>query len=170
MRLTRSRSIQQTATSCMPGPTLVCSRRRTVAFGGGTDRAGEQRPYWADCHRPREPQHPFGRDRWNARLHEHLRLGGIFKSSNGGRTWHEMDRGLMGAVVPAIAIDASTPAVLYAGSADGMFKSTNGGKAWVESNSGLSDWPVGRRCDRPHEQPRDLQRPPSKVLRSASSG
>jgi photosystem II stability/assembly factor-like uncharacterized protein len=53
---------------------------------------------------------------------------GIFKSSNGGDTWAEMDSGLTSASVRALAIDPIVTTTLYA-STDfrGVFKTTDGG-------------------------------------------
>jgi photosystem II stability/assembly factor-like uncharacterized protein len=69
--------------------------------------------------------------------------GGVFKSTNGGRSWSLDDDGLRGrglAVwISAFAIDQSAPSVLYAGTwGYGIFRSADGGKTWGAANSGLT--------------------------------
>jgi len=66
---------------------------------------------------------------------------GVFKTTDGGATWNSANTGLpVSALVLSLAIDPSTPAILYAGtsgtSGERVFKTTNGGATW--SNTGLS--------------------------------
>jgi hypothetical protein len=54
--------------------------------------------------------------------------GGVFKSPDGGDTWHAVSTGLTGRYVTALAVDPATPTTLYAGTNRvGVFKSTDGG-------------------------------------------
>jgi len=71
---------------------------------------------------------------------------GLFKSTDGSRTWSASDAGLPTNVGPpqnayyvsALAIDPVTPTTLYAGrNSDGIFKSTDGGSSWFEADMGL---------------------------------
>jgi hypothetical protein len=66
-------------------------------------------------------------------------LEGVFKSTDGGDTWHSI--GLTNRTVNAIAIDPVEPTTLYAGTAGGgVFKSTDGGGTW--SGIGFTDLTV----------------------------
>ena len=68
---------------------------------------------------------------------------GVFKSSDSGATWIELDTGLSTAqTIQALAIDPLTPSTVYAGTAGGVFKSTDGGANWIASNNGLTNLSV----------------------------
>jgi photosystem II stability/assembly factor-like uncharacterized protein len=57
--------------------------------------------------------------------------GGVFKSSDGGRTWHQTNQGLTGVVPHAVAVAPHDPDTVYAQTpAMGLFKSNNGGRSW----------------------------------------
>jgi photosystem II stability/assembly factor-like uncharacterized protein len=65
---------------------------------------------------------------------------GVFKTTNGGQNWTEMDSGITSATVTALAVDRSTPTTLYAGTqGDGLFRSTNGGVSWSHVSTGVFD-------------------------------
>jgi photosystem II stability/assembly factor-like uncharacterized protein len=55
--------------------------------------------------------------------------GGVYRSSDAGRTWHLI--GLDGRVVRAIAQAPSNPDILIAGATDGVYRSDDSGKQWV---------------------------------------
>jgi len=66
---------------------------------------------------------------------------GVFKTTDGGATWNSANTGLpVSALVFSLAIDLSTPTILYAGtfgtSGERVFKTTNSGATWT--NTGLS--------------------------------
>ena len=66
--------------------------------------------------------------------------GGLFQSTNGGRSWSAVDSGLrhFAGWISALAIDPSHRSNLYAGTAGyGIFKTTNAGMTWTPSNSGI---------------------------------
>src|SRR5919201_4593406 len=75
--------------------------------------------------------------------------GGVWKTTDGGTTWHNVSDGYFKtAAVGAIAVSPSDPNVIYAGTGettirgnvshgDGVYKSTDGGKTWA--NVGLRD-------------------------------
>ena len=54
--------------------------------------------------------------------------GGVFRSTDGGRTWQAT--GLAGQAVRALAQAASDPDVLVAGTLDGVYRSRDAGKTW----------------------------------------
>lgn len=66
---------------------------------------------------------------------------GVFKTTNGGRTWFATNTGLPTAGVGALLIDPSTPTTLYATISNftdnGVYKSTDGGATWNRRSNGL---------------------------------
>ena len=68
--------------------------------------------------------------------------GGLFKTTNGGRSWKNAHVGLADSAVNALAIDPTNSKTLYAGTDDGLFKSTNGGASWSAASNGLPQAPV----------------------------
>jgi photosystem II stability/assembly factor-like uncharacterized protein len=63
--------------------------------------------------------------------------GGVFRSRNGGKTWTEINTGLRGST-NVLAVAATFPPTLYAGTSEGVFKSSDGGEGWETVNDGLS--------------------------------
>ena len=56
--------------------------------------------------------------------------GGIRRSVDGGITWSAVNTGLTSLDVGALAIDASGPQTVYAGTGGGLFKTVDGGATW----------------------------------------
>jgi photosystem II stability/assembly factor-like uncharacterized protein len=54
--------------------------------------------------------------------------GGIFRTSDGGRSW--LSAGLMGHAVRAVALAPSSPDTLVAGALDGVYRSRDAGASW----------------------------------------
>jgi photosystem II stability/assembly factor-like uncharacterized protein len=68
--------------------------------------------------------------------------GGVFKSTNGGDSWFDINNGLdASSDVTALAIDPDTPSTLYMRGTDndGVYKTTDGGSSWIAANVGLPD-------------------------------
>lgn len=69
---------------------------------------------------------------------------GVFKSTNGGRTWTAINNGLLNRNVVALVINPSNPSILYAATAGsaigntGVYKSTDGGDSWNLRSNGIS--------------------------------
>jgi len=74
--------------------------------------------------------------------------GGVWKTTDGGRTWMPVSDGYFGGSIGAVAVAPSDPAIVYAGTGeetirgnvshgDGMWKSTDAGKTWT--HIGLDD-------------------------------
>ena len=61
------------------------------------------------------------------------------QSVNGGSTWITASAGITTAYGQAIAIDASAPLTMYAGTDKGLFKTMDGGISWTLSISGLTN-------------------------------
>jgi photosystem II stability/assembly factor-like uncharacterized protein len=72
-------------------------------------------------------------------METHFLLGqqknGIFRSTDNGDTWFEMNSGLTSMVIPAIAVNGST--VLAGSHGGGVYISTNSGLSWLSINTGL---------------------------------
>jgi len=74
---------------------------------------------------------------------EGYKVRGIFKSTNGGRTWKDVSGGrpFTDSLIHCINIAPSNPKTLYVGAHDGVFKSDNGGGSWEKINTGLPPYP-----------------------------
>ena len=57
-------------------------------------------------------------------------VGGVRKSVDSGATWSAVNTGLSTPIVVALAIDASGPQTVYAGSSGSLFKTGDGGATW----------------------------------------
>lgn len=57
---------------------------------------------------------------------------GVFESVDGGKTWKELNSGLMSRRVRRVAADPNNPEILYAATQSGLFKSTNRGTNWAQ--------------------------------------
>jgi photosystem II stability/assembly factor-like uncharacterized protein len=64
--------------------------------------------------------------------------GSIFKSTDGGSSWTTLGN-IVG--VNFLALDPTSPSIVYAGTAIGVFKSTDGGESWA--SAGLAGTPIG---------------------------
>lgn len=84
---------------------------------------------------------------------------GLYKSTDGGRTWNKILYISPKAGCADVAIDPAHPDIVYAstwefrrlpysfnsgGNGSGMYKSTDGGKTWKELSNGLPKKPFGR--------------------------
>ena len=57
---------------------------------------------------------------------------GVYGTSNGGTTWHQLDSGLTDHIVSALWLDQANPSVLVAGTGSaGIFRSTDAGASWT---------------------------------------
>jgi photosystem II stability/assembly factor-like uncharacterized protein len=62
---------------------------------------------------------------------------GVYKSGDGGMSWHAANNGLPSLVeVFSLGIDPQTTKTIYLGT-NQIYKSTDGGRSWVESSNGL---------------------------------
>lgn len=61
--------------------------------------------------------------------------GGLFRSTDRGRTWRGTN--LDEITIHSVAIDPQTSSKLYVVSSEGLLKSTNGGDSWVDVTNGL---------------------------------
>ncbi|MBX6331178.1 MAG: glycosyl hydrolase [Gemmatimonadaceae bacterium] len=68
--------------------------------------------------------------------------GGVFKTTDGGASWHPVTDKYFGGTIGAIAVSESNPDIVYVGTGeydirgnvshgDGVYKSTDGGKTWT---------------------------------------
>jgi photosystem II stability/assembly factor-like uncharacterized protein len=63
--------------------------------------------------------------------HRHNESGGFFKSTDGGRKWHE-SRELKNEAVHSLTQAEANPNVLVAGTFNGIFRSDNSGDSWTQ--------------------------------------
>lgn len=56
--------------------------------------------------------------------------GGIFRSADGGRTWHAANEGLPGPEVSFLEVNPHLPGVVYAGISKQIFRSLDHGETW----------------------------------------
>ncbi|HEU4872435.1 MAG TPA: SBBP repeat-containing protein [Pyrinomonadaceae bacterium] len=69
---------------------------------------------------------------------------GVFKTTNGGRTWSAINNGLLNRNVVALVMDPSTPSTLYAATAGsvigntGVYKTTDSGNSWNLRSNGIT--------------------------------
>jgi photosystem II stability/assembly factor-like uncharacterized protein len=61
--------------------------------------------------------------------------GGVFKSTDGARSWLPASEGLTDLRVNELLIDPSAPSVLYAGAESGVFRSADAGRSWRRTGS-----------------------------------
>ena len=80
-------------------------------------------------------------------------VGGFYRSSDAGATWHICNTGLHDYAVEVIAPHPRDPAILYIGTQAGVHKSVDGGHTWSWQRSGfpppdryryVSPWPPSR--------------------------
>lgn len=63
---------------------------------------------------------------------------GVFKSSDRGETWRQVDTGLDHLTVYALAFDPKHDKIMYAGGyGGGVYKTTDGGESWQNSSVGF---------------------------------
>src|SRR5262249_17496949 len=77
-----------------------------------------------------------------ATLYAGTQYDGVFKSTDGGSSWHAVNTGLPstfdGIEVEALPINPLTPTTLYDPASGGVFKSTDGGSSWHAAHTGIS--------------------------------
>ena len=71
-----------------------------------------------------------------------VECSGVYKSTDGGASWSQINSGLMYTTIYSLAIDPVNTQTIYAGTNDfdglfNIFKSTNGGANWGQFNFGL---------------------------------
>ena len=68
---------------------------------------------------------------------------GIYKTTDGGTSWNTANTGLLNTAVLSLAISASNPQILYAGTNyganDGVYKTTDGGGSWTRLVNGIQE-------------------------------
>jgi photosystem II stability/assembly factor-like uncharacterized protein len=64
---------------------------------------------------------------------------GIFTSSDGGRSWKQLDTTGIGSRVDAVVVAPQHPTALYVGTEAGIFKTNDGGASWHAASMGLFD-------------------------------
>ena len=82
-------------------------------------------------------------------LYAAVYLHGVYKSTDGGRSWQAMSAGLPNADVRALAVDPDDPDTVWAAvnhasvasggvyAAGGIYKTTDGARSWVSANNGI---------------------------------
>ena len=60
---------------------------------------------------------------------------GVWKSTDGGDTWTDVNNGLGIKEIGMLAINPGDPSILLAGTNSGMYKTTNGGQSWYRTSN-----------------------------------
>ena len=58
---------------------------------------------------------------------------GVYKSVDGGSTWHQANLGMTDTSVTTVVVDPVTPSTIYAITSAGLMKSLDGGATWTTS-------------------------------------
>jgi photosystem II stability/assembly factor-like uncharacterized protein len=66
-------------------------------------------------------------------------VGGVYRSSDHGKTWQIVNQGLQNHYVQAIAFDPVACSIVYAGTRGGVYKSTDRGDQWVMKRNGFPE-------------------------------
>ncbi len=64
---------------------------------------------------------------------------GMFRSTDGGKTWSPINNGLAVPFVVGVVIDPLTPTTLYAATGGGVYKSIDGGNSWNLRQNGMTN-------------------------------
>jgi photosystem II stability/assembly factor-like uncharacterized protein len=67
----------------------------------------------------------------------------VFKSTDGGATWRDLDGGFATSSVNAVAVHPHTPRVVYAGGDNGLFVTADGGETWRRYQGDLGRGSIG---------------------------
>ena len=65
-------------------------------------------------------------------------LNGLYKTTDGARSWTRIGRELPDQMINVMALDPSSSGTLYVAGRQGLFKSTDGGVSWKAKNAGLA--------------------------------
>jgi photosystem II stability/assembly factor-like uncharacterized protein len=72
---------------------------------------------------------------------------GMWKSTNGGTTWTQINVGLSNLVIQALALSKSNPDILLCGTGTGanagVYLTADGGASWFQVNTGLAETSIG---------------------------
>ncbi len=71
---------------------------------------------------------------------------GIYRSDDGGATWHWRSQGLEHTVVSDLVVHPDDDQLLFVGTHHGVYKSEDGGETWVPINRGLGNLEVTSLC------------------------
>ncbi len=81
--------------------------------------------------------------------------GGVVRSDDGGKTWHQSNTGMADTAITHILLDAASPRnarTLYAAAfGKGVYRSDDDGRTWTLKNRGIADEPFAWRISRTSE-------------------
>ena len=120
-------------TKCFSAATMTLNDERIfyLACGNGIQKSFDNGQHWiiatgwniTECLKvaidQREPQTVYAATAY-----------GIFKTTDGGKTWKEKNRGLASTFTPTIVIDKSDPDLLFCATESGIHRSKDGGENW----------------------------------------
>jgi photosystem II stability/assembly factor-like uncharacterized protein len=65
---------------------------------------------------------------------------GVYRSSDAGDSWEQVNRGLGSVLIEALALDEQDPRILYAGNTlDGVYRSADGGASWSKVGNSFKE-------------------------------
>jgi photosystem II stability/assembly factor-like uncharacterized protein len=105
-----------------PGPTAIPLMWRRISHGGDFER---------------DTVIAFATDENDPNvIYAGMKNTGVYKTTDGGLSWHPMPNGLANMQVVSLLIDLHDPRILYAGTMGGIFKTEDGGENWFRIGRG----------------------------------
>ena len=83
-------------------------------------------------------------------------MGGVFKSIDGGETWHIASQGYTGAQMTGVDLDPRNPSFVYAIGRQGVARSENAGENWIYLNRGTNQGDEGAGISVNPENPQEV--------------
>jgi len=110
------------------GPYNIPNSFKNVSVDSGNFAAGKVNAFAVDLQNPQIMYRGGGAGPGNSGPYSE---SGLYKSTDGGNQWFQIDNGLTDPMIDSIWIDQSNPQILLVGTwLTGIFRSTDGGNSW----------------------------------------